>query len=161
MSALYWSLREAIETTPALSKCQLCIGPFKGSSQLAEKRVALARIGHRATTWCSFLSRQKRKRKKYKRESWLILVTSHIVLTWTWRITTRVRSTECVGLCQRLCLVVKVDLMFVTAGNETNCAHKIWWERLLAWNIFPQAMLEFNRWNKRIWNHGWRICISS
>ena len=35
-------------------------------------------------------------------ESWVILVTSHVVLTRTWRITTRMRSTECVGLCQRL-----------------------------------------------------------
>ena len=37
-------------------------------------------------------------------ESWVILVTLHIVLTRTWRITTWVRSTECVGLYQRLWL---------------------------------------------------------
>ena len=71
-------------------------------------------------------------------ESWVILVTSHVVLTQTWRITTRVKSTECVGLCQCLRLVVRVDLMFVTAGNEDDRAHKIWPERLLAWNIFLQ-----------------------
>ena len=95
MSSLYWSQMEAIETTPALSKCQECIGPkrkqqkqhllclnvkfvwvptltnfvlaLKGSSQVAEKCVALARIGHSATTRCSFLSWQKRKRRKYWR----------------------------------------------------------------------------------------------
>ena len=39
----------------------------KGSSQVAEKRVALARIGHSATTWCSFLSWRKQKRRKYQR----------------------------------------------------------------------------------------------
>ena len=52
------------------------------------------------------------------KESWVILVTSHIVLTWTWRITTPMRSAECVGFCQHLCLVVRVDLMFVTAGKN-------------------------------------------
>ena len=92
------------------------------------------------------------------KESRVILVMSHVVLTWTWCITIQVRSTECVGFCQRLCLVVRVDLMFVTAGNDTDHAHKIWQARLLAWNTFPQVMLEFNRWNKRIWKHGCRIC---
>ena len=90
---------------------------------MAEKCVALARIGHSATTWCLFLSR--RKRRKY----WRIMGNSSYVtrvLTRTWCITTWVRSTECVGLCQRLCLVVRVDLMFITAGNETDRAHKIW-----------------------------------
>ena len=54
------------------------------------------------------------RNKENIEESWVILVTSHVVL-----------STECIGLCQRLCPVVRVDLMFVTAGNETNRAHKI------------------------------------
>ena len=31
----------------------------------------------------------------------------------------------CVGLCQHICPVVRVDLMFVTVGNETDRAHKI------------------------------------
>ena len=42
-------------------------GPFKGISQVAEKCVALVRIGHSATTWCSFLSWRKRKQRKYQR----------------------------------------------------------------------------------------------
>ena len=42
------------------------------------------------------------------KESWVILVTSHIVLTPTWRITIRVKSAECVGFCQHLYLVVRV-----------------------------------------------------
>ena len=159
MSTLYWSLREAIE------KQQLCLNVnfvlvLKGSSQVAEKRVALARIGHSATTWCSFMSLQKRKQRKYQRIMGNSSQVTYVVLTWTWCITTWVRSAKCVGFCQRLCLVVRVDLMFITAGNKTKRAHKIWRERLLAWNIFPQAVLEFNRWNKRIWNHGCQICVS-
>ena len=84
------------------------------------------------------------RNKENIEEWWVILVTSHAVLTWIWHITTQVRSTECVGLCQHLCLVVRVDLMFVTAGNETDRAHKIWQEGLLVWNTFLQAMLVFD-----------------
>ena len=40
---------------------------IKGSSQLAEKCVALARIGHSATTWYSFLSWWKQKWRKYQK----------------------------------------------------------------------------------------------
>ena len=40
---------------------------IKGSSQLAEKHVALARIGLSATTWCLFLSWRKRKWRKSQR----------------------------------------------------------------------------------------------
>ena len=47
MSTLYWSLREA--------------------ASWLKKHVALARISHSATTWCSFLSWQKRKQRKYQR----------------------------------------------------------------------------------------------
>ena len=77
-----------------------------------------------------------RNRRKYWR---IIGNSSHIThcsdANLTHHYTSEVSS---VGLCQRLCLVGRVDLIFVTAGNETDSAHKIWRERLLAWNIFLQ-----------------------
>ena len=143
MSTLYWSLREATETTPALywslreaASWLKNLWHWPESGTVPPPDVHFFRVGS--------------GNKENIEESGVILVTSHVVLIWTWCITTRVRSAECVGFCQCLCLVVRVDLMLISAGNETDRAHKIWWERLLAWNIFPQGMLEFNRWNKRI-----------
>ena len=102
---------------------------LKGSSQLAEKLVVLARIGHIATTWCSFLSCWKRKQRKYRR---IMGNSCHITHCFDLNLMHHyTRSAKCVEFCQRLCLVVRVDLMFVTAGNETDHAHKIWRERLL------------------------------
>ena len=152
MSTLYWSLRETIQTTPALYWSLR-----EAASWLKNLCTGQNRAQCHHLMFISVVS--EAEMKKYRRIT--ILVTSQVVLTRTWRITTRMRSAECVGFCQRLCLVVRVDLMFVTAGNETDRAHKIWQERLLAWNIFPQVMLEFIWWNKRIRNHGCRICVSN
>ena len=138
MSTLYWSLREAASWLK-----NVWHWPESGTEPPPD--VHFCRVGS--------------GNEENIEESGVILVPSHVVLTRTWRITTPVRSAECVGFCQRLCLVVRVDLMFVIAGNETNCAHKIWRERLLAWNIFPQGMLEWR--NEIIWNHGCRICVSN
>ena len=156
MLSLYWSLREAIETT----QMSTLYWPLKEAARWLKNVWHWPESGTVPPPDVRFCRGGSGNEENMK-ESWVILVTSHVVLTRTWRITTRVRSTECAGLCQRLCLVVRVDLMFVTAGNETDRAKKNWRERLLAWNIFPQAVLEFNRWNKRIWNHGCWICVSS
>ena len=105
MSTLYWSLGEAARWLK-----NMWHWPESGTVPPPDVHFCCGRSGNEENI----------------EESWVILVTSHIVLTKTWCTTTWVRSAEWVGLCQRLCLVVRVDLMFVTAGNETDHAHKIW-----------------------------------
>ena len=105
---------------------------------MAEKRVALARIGHSAITWCSFLSWQKRKQRKY----WRIMGnSSHITRCFESNLmhhyTSEVNQ-ACWALSEPLSGFSWPDVR--TAGNETDHAHEIWQERLLAWNIFLQAI---------------------
>ena len=104
MSTLYWSLREAIETTPDLFKCQIC---FWSLREAIETKPALYWSLREAASWLKNLwhwpelgtvpppdvhfCRVGSGNKENIEESWVILVTSHIVLTWTWCITTWVQ----------------------------------------------------------------------
>ena len=97
MSALYWSLREAARWPK-----NMWHWPASGTVPPPDVR------------FCHSGSENEENIK----ESWVILVTSHVVLTWTWRITTRVRSTKCVGLVSAF--VWLLELTWCSLLQETK-----------------------------------------
>ena len=82
MLSLYWSLREAVETTPALSKCQLCIGAY--GKQPGGWKTCGAGQNRAQCHRLMFISVMAEAGiEENIEESLVILVTSHIVLTRT------------------------------------------------------------------------------